>query len=99
MGPGSWCGKIVDGRMHAWEPPTALWRRSTTISLTTCGSNSSGNRPDHAALRHRLRLGGSSFISYGYLLQFGARSNQANQLYAPSPRHAFSARREAAVRD
>ncbi|HRR87578.1 MAG TPA: hypothetical protein P5316_21440, partial [Phycisphaerae bacterium] len=75
-------GKIVDGRMHVAansDCVVAMINRdfADDVRLEFDAETDPKMPPCDIA----CGLGGSNFINYGYLLQFGARGNQANQLY------------------
>jgi len=75
-------GKIVDGRMHVAatrDCVVAMVNRdfADDVRLEFDAETDPKMPPCDIA----CGLGGSNFISYGYLLQFGARGNQANQLH------------------
>ncbi len=79
-------GKIVDGRLYICS--TAGINDVSAMIVREFGTDvrlefEAEVDPHMPPCDIAAGLGGNPFMSYGYVLQFGARNNQVNQIYAP----------------
>ncbi len=79
-------GQIVDGRLYIFsrEQPNPVHAMITRGFADDVRLEFEAQvDPDKPACDIACGLGGNSFVGFGYLLQFGAWSNQVNQLSSP----------------